>query len=62
MENAPCEYLLYSINMILICTVRPGTTLKWNIPLKSMKIKSLNTTFTENFKECHEKLLEKKEN
>jgi hypothetical protein len=27
-----------------------------------MKIKSLNKTLTENFKDCHEKLLEKKEN
>ena len=62
MENALCEYLLFSINIILICTVRTGITLKWNIPLKRMKIKSLNKTFTENFKDCHENLLEKKEN
>jgi len=61
MENALCEYL-FSINMILICIVCPGITLKRNTPLKSMKIKSLNKTFTENFKDCHEKLLKKKEN
>ena len=62
MENALCEYLLFSINMILICTACPGITLKQNIPLKSTKIKRLNKTFTENFKDCHEKLIEKKEN
>jgi len=61
MENALCEYL-FSINMILIRIVCPGITLKWSIPLKSMKIKHLNKTFTENFKHCHEKLFEKKEN
>jgi len=59
MENALCEYL-FSINMILICIVRPGIILKRNTPLKSMKIKSLNKTFTENFKDYHVKLLKKK--
>jgi pentose-5-phosphate-3-epimerase len=62
MKNALRECLLFSTNMILICTVRPGIALKRNMPLKSMKIKSLSETFTENFRDCHEKLLEKKEN
>jgi len=34
MKNALCEYLLFYINMILICTMCPVITLKWNIPLK----------------------------